>query len=77
MTRQDVIESILHMLRPLGPMGDPETREQEEASWVTQAAGDTSMIDALVGLASNPASVDERGRASDTVLQASSPTFWG
>jgi HEAT repeat protein len=69
MTRQDVIESILHMLRPLGPMGDPETREQEEAAWATQAAGDISTIAALVGLASNPPTAEERGRTSDTALQ--------
>ena len=70
MTRQDVIAALLDMLRPLGPMGDLETREQEEAAWATQAAGDGSAIAALVDLASNPPTGEERGRAAEETLQA-------
>jgi len=69
-TRQDIIASLLEMLRPLGPMGDPAEREQEEAAWASQAARDSSAVAALLDLASNPATVEERDRISAAALQA-------
>ncbi|MBC7974962.1 MAG: hypothetical protein H7138_08245 [Myxococcales bacterium] len=60
----------MDLLGPLGPMGDPAQREQEEVAWATRAAGDTSAIAALIDLVRNPVTADERGRVSNEALQA-------
>jgi len=69
-TRQDIIEALLGMLRPLGPMGAPAEREEEEAAWAARAAKDSSAIAALLDLARNPATMEERGRISEAAFQA-------
>jgi len=51
-------------------MGAPAEREKEEAAWAARAAGDSSAIEALLDLASDPATAEERGRVSEAALQA-------
>ncbi|HEY0475980.1 MAG TPA: hypothetical protein VGD37_00565 [Kofleriaceae bacterium] len=69
MTRQDVIAALVRMLRPLGPEGDPAQREEEEAAWTTRAAGDSTILAALLDLTRNPATENERGRISAEAFQ--------
>jgi HEAT repeat protein len=57
------------MLRPLGPEGDPAQREEEEAAWTTRAAGDSTILAALLDLTRNPATENERGRISAEAFQ--------
>lgn len=70
MTRQLVIESLLRMLRPLGPTGDPDQREEEEVAWATRAASDPVLMVALFDLVRNPATSDERGRVAEPTFQS-------
>lgn len=69
MTRQEVIAALVHMLRPLGPEGDPAQREQEEAEWATHAAHDHAVLTELLDLMRNPATGIERGRVSEEAFQ--------
>lgn len=70
MTRQAVIGSLVRMLRPLGPTGDPAEREEEEAAWAAHAAGDPAVMSTLLDLARSSATVEERGRISAAAFQA-------
>lgn len=70
MTRQQVIESLVRLLGPLGPFGDPEQREEEEAAWAAHAASEPTVMIALLDLARNPATPEERGRISEASFQS-------
>jgi hypothetical protein len=70
MTRQEVIDSLVGMLGPLGPFVDPAQREAEEAAWAAHAARDATVMIELLDLARNPATADERGRISEASFQS-------
>jgi hypothetical protein len=65
MTRQDVINALLFMLRPLGPEGDPAFREVEEDEWAAQAADDAQTMSALLDLARNLPHPTELARVTE------------
>jgi hypothetical protein len=65
MTRQDVINALLFMLRPLGPEGDPSLREEEEDEWAARAADDAQTMSTLLGLARNPPHPTELARVTE------------
>lgn len=70
MTKQEVIDSLVGMLGPLGPFVDPAQREEEEVAWAAHAARDATVMIELLDLARNPATADERGRISEASFQS-------
>jgi len=70
MTRPEIITALVRMLRPLGPDGDPEQRDEEEAAWATRAAADARTMRELFELARNPPTAVDRGRVSEEAFQA-------
>jgi hypothetical protein len=70
MARQQVIDSLVDMLGPLGPFVDLAQREAEEAAWAAHAARDAMVMIELLDLARDPATADELGRISEASFQA-------
>ena len=70
MMRSEIITALVRMLCPLGPGGNPEQREAEEAAWATRAAADTRTMSELLELARNPPTTAERGRITEEAFQA-------
>lgn len=69
MTRQEAINALVFMLRPLGPEGDPEQREEEEDAWAARAANDAPTMSVLLDLARDPPRPTERERVSQDVFR--------
>jgi DNA-binding transcriptional ArsR family regulator len=69
MTRQDAINALLFMLRPLGPEGDPTQREEEEAAWAIRAADDAQTMCVLIDLARSPPHPNEHARVTEDAFQ--------
>lgn len=57
MSRQEVLRVALEFAGPLGPFVELEDRERRELVWA--AAADAEKVDALLGLLTQPPSVDE------------------
>jgi hypothetical protein len=57
------------MLRPLGPEGDPEKRDEEEDAWAARAANDASTLSALLDLARDLPRATEHAQFADDAFQ--------